>query len=156
MERLAPVGAVYQAGTLSGNPVAMTAGLVTLERIAEPGFFDELGEKTRGLAERLADLGEKHGIPVSTNQAGGMFGFFFSAERPITRYSQVVACDLDRFKRFFHGMLEKGIYLAPSAFETGFMSAAHKAGDIEETLAAAELVFKQLGGQDGGSADACK
>ena len=144
MEHLAPVGPVYQAGTLSGNPIAMTAGLATLEKISEPGFFEELAEKTRVLAEGLANLGNKHGIPVSTNQAGGMFGFFFSAERPITTYSQVVACDLDRFKKFFHGMLAKGIYLAPSAFEAGFVSAAHEASHIDETLAAAELVLKKI------------
>ena len=151
MKRLAPVGPVYQAGTLSGNPVAMTAGLVTLERISEPGFFEKLSEKTGQIADGLAALGNTHGIPLATNRAGGMFGFFFSAERSITRYSQVVACDLDRFNKFFHGMLAEGIYLAPSAFEAGFVSAAHEPADIDETLAAAERVLQKI--QDGAGVD---
>jgi glutamate-1-semialdehyde 2,1-aminomutase len=141
MESLAPLGPVYQAGTLSGNPVAMAAGLKTLELISQPGFYETLQQKTAKLVDGLQSLADQAGIPFTTNALGGMFGLFFSPEPKISRYNQVVACDQARFKQFFHAMLEKGVYLAPSAFEAGFVSAAHTAEDIDATLAAAEQVF---------------
>ncbi|MEQ1636845.1 MAG: glutamate-1-semialdehyde 2,1-aminomutase [Methylococcales bacterium] len=144
MQQLAPLGPVYQAGTLSGNPVAMAAGLKTLELIALPGFFSALAEKTAALVKGLKERAGDAGIKLSTNQVGGMFGLFFSEDEQITRFAQVMRCDQERFKRFFHGMLDQGVYLAPSAFEAGFVSAAHTEADIAQTLAAATAVFKTL------------
>jgi glutamate-1-semialdehyde 2,1-aminomutase len=144
MEKLAPLGPVYQAGTLSGNPVAMAAGLKTLELVAEPGFFESLAEKTRSLAEGLRDRAARAGIPFAVNAVGGMFGLFFTEQDSVGSFAEVMACDAERFKRFFHGMLDQGVYLAPSAFEAGFVSAAHDPGVIEATLQAAERVFSQL------------
>ena len=144
MERIAPLGPVYQAGTLSGNPVAMAAGLATLERISEPGFFERLADRTAALAEGLRLRAEAKGIPLTTNEVGGMFGFFFTDKDRITRFDEVAACDQERFKSFFHGMLDEGVYLAPSAFEAGFVSAAHTDEHIGETLDAAERVFERL------------
>jgi glutamate-1-semialdehyde 2,1-aminomutase len=144
MERLSPLGPVYQAGTLSGNPVAMTAGLTTLNLISEPGFFDALTAKTRSFCESMVGAATEAGIALTSNQVGGMFGLFFSGEAKITSYDQVMACDVERFKKFFHGMLAAGVYLAPSAFEAGFMSSAHSTDDIEQTLAAARNVFAGL------------
>src|SRR5271168_3980983 len=144
MERLAPLGPVYQAGTLSGNPVAMMAGLTTLELISAPGFHQRLGAMTRVLMEKLAAAAAGAGIALASNQVCGMFGIFFTAERNVDRYAKVMACDVERFKRFFHGMLAEGIYFAPSAFEAGFLSAAHSAADIEATVAAAARVFSGL------------
>jgi glutamate-1-semialdehyde 2,1-aminomutase len=144
MEHIAPLGPVYQAGTLSGNPVAMAAGLKTLELISTPGFFDALGTRTSQLVTGLAERAAKAGIPFSTHQVGGMFGIFFTDRSPIVSFEQVMACDQDRFKRFFHGMLDEGIYLAPSAFEAGFVSAAHNQSAIDRTLAAADKVFARL------------
>jgi glutamate-1-semialdehyde 2,1-aminomutase len=141
MEQLAPLGPVYQAGTLSGNPVAMIAGLTTLELISVPGFHQRLGAMTDVLIEALAAAAAETGTPFATNHVCGMFGFFFTAERHVDRYEKVMACDVERFKRFFHGMLDEGIYLAPSAFEAGFLSAAHTAADIEATVAAAARVM---------------
>jgi glutamate-1-semialdehyde 2,1-aminomutase len=141
MEQLAPLGPVYQAGTLSGNPVAMIAGLTTLELISVPGFHQRLGAMTDVLIEALAAAAAETGTPFATNHVCGMFGFFFTAERHVDRYEKVMACDVERFKRFFHGMLDEGIYLAPSAFEAGFLSAAHTAADIETTAAAAARVM---------------
>jgi glutamate-1-semialdehyde 2,1-aminomutase len=141
MELLAPLGPVYQAGTLSGNPVAMIAGLTTLELISVPGFYQRLGAMTDVLIEALAAAAAETGAPFATNHVCGMFGFFFTAERHVDRYEKVMACDVERFKRFFHGMLDEGIYLAPSAFEAGFLSAAHTAADIEATAAAAARVM---------------
>jgi glutamate-1-semialdehyde 2,1-aminomutase len=146
MERLAPLGPVYQAGTLSGNPVAMIAGLATLELVSAPGFHQRLGAQTVALMEKLAAAAAAAGIALATNQVCGMFGIFFTAERNVDRYAKVMACDVERFKRFFHGMLAQGIYLAPSAFEAGFLSAAHSAADIEATAAAAARVFAASGG----------
>ncbi|MBI1422493.1 MAG: glutamate-1-semialdehyde 2,1-aminomutase [Gammaproteobacteria bacterium] len=144
MEKIAPTGPVYQAGTLSGNPVAMAAGLKTLELISQAGFYDRLTQRTTQLVQGLQAAAEKAGIPFTTNQVGGMFGFFFSAEKQISTFQQVSQCDIERFKKFYHGMLDLGIYLAPSAFEAGFVSSVHTEQDIAETIAAAEKVFKTL------------
>ena len=144
MEYLAPLGPVYQAGTLSGNPVAMAAGLKTLELIAAPGFYKDLSAKTVKLTSGLKARANKAGIAFTTNSVGGMFGLFFSHEQKISRFAQVMACDQGLFKRFFHAMLAEGVYLAPSAFEAGFVSAAHSDEDLEQTLAIAEKVFAEL------------
>jgi glutamate-1-semialdehyde 2,1-aminomutase len=144
MEQLAPLGPVYQAGTLSGNPVAMIAGLTTLELLGAPGFHQRLGAMTDILVERLATAAAGAGIALATNHVCGMFGFFFTTERLVDRYDKVMACDVERFKHFFHGMLQEGIYLAPSAFEAGFLSAAHSPADIETTIAAASRVFASI------------
>lgn len=142
MEHLAPLGPVYQAGTLSGNPVAMVAGLKTLELIAEPGFYESVSAKTEKLTSGLKTVAAQAGIAMTTNAVGGMFGLFFSPEQQITRFAQVMQCDQPLFKRFFHAMLEQGVYLAPSAFEAGFVSAAHSDEDLEKTLNAAAAAFK--------------
>ncbi|MGZ8144102.1 MAG: glutamate-1-semialdehyde 2,1-aminomutase [Methylosarcina sp.] len=144
MEYLAPLGPVYQAGTLSGNPVAMAAGLKTLELVSRPGFFEKLTAKTEKLTSGLQNLAEKAGIAMTTHAIGGMFGLFFSQEERMTRFAQVMQSDQDRFKRFFHIMLDRGVYLAPSAFEAGFVSIAHSDEILEETLAIAEAAFQQL------------
>jgi glutamate-1-semialdehyde 2,1-aminomutase len=144
MEQIAPLGPIYQAGTLSGNPVAMAAGLTTLNLISQPGFFDNLGQRVSQLLDGLRERASAASIPLTTNQAGGMFGYFFSDEECITRFDQVSNCDMDRFKRFYHGMLDAGIYLAPAAFEAGFVSGAHTEQDINATLDAAERVFATL------------
>ena len=141
MAHLAPLGPVYQAGTLSGNPLAMAAGLATLRQVAQLGFYDELGAATRGLIDGVVAAAREAGVPMTAACAGGMFGLFFSERDRVTRYDQVTACDLDRFKAFFHGMLDRGHYLAPSAYEAGFVSAAHTQADIDSTIAAAAEVF---------------
>jgi glutamate-1-semialdehyde 2,1-aminomutase len=143
MEQLAPLGPIYQAGTLSGNPVAMTAGLVTLDLLSVADFHARLAAKTQRLCAELAAAANENGVPLTTNYVGGMFGLFFTTET-VTTYAQAVACDIERFKRFFHGMLAEGVYLAPSAFEAGFMSAAHTEEDIDATLAAARRVFVRI------------
>ena len=144
MECLAPLGPVYQAGTLSGNPVAMAAGLKTLELIARPGFYEDLAAKTEKLTTGLTERAQLAGIPFTTNRVGGMFGLFFSTESQVSSFAQVMQCDQARFKRFFHAMLEDGIYLAPSAFEAGFVSVAHSDDDLEATLSTAAAIFKRL------------
>jgi glutamate-1-semialdehyde 2,1-aminomutase len=144
MESIAPVGPVYQAGTLSGNPVAMAAGLKTLELVSKPGFYDALAEKTRYLAEGLRDRAARAGIALRVNRVGGMFGLFFTERETVTRFEHVMGCNLERFRRFFHGMLGEGVYLAPSAFEAGFVSAAHDYDVLDRTLASAERVFSRL------------
>jgi glutamate-1-semialdehyde 2,1-aminomutase len=144
MASIAPDGPVYQAGTLSGNPLAMAAGIATLEQLEAAEFFNDLGATTRKLADGLASLASDAGIPLCVEASGGMFGFVFSDDGPIRRFSQVVAADVERFKKFFHGMLDHGIYLAPSAFETGFVSSAHGDDEISQTLDAAQAVFKSL------------
>ncbi len=144
MDWIAPDGPVYQAGTLSGNPLAMAAGLATLRALAQPGFHEALALKTRALCDGLQSRARSAGISFLAQAVGGMFGLFFTAEERITRFSQVMACDVGRFRRFFHGMLEAGIYLAPSAFEAGFVSAAHSDADIEASLEAASDVFRRL------------
>ena len=143
MEKLAPLGPIYQAGTLSGNPVAMAAGLAMLDLIAAPGFHDRLAAKTRQLCDGLIAAAREAGVPLTTNAVGGMFGVFFT-EEPVTTYAQAVACDVERFKAFFHGMLAEGVYLAPSAFEAGFLSSAHTDADIDATLSAARRVFARV------------
>ena len=144
MASIAPDGPVYQAGTLSGNPVAMAAGLKTLELIDDDTFWDALSAKTQTLVDGFARAAADAGIPVAVENLGGMFGMVFTDDGPVRSYAQVAAADIDRFKRFFHGMLEHGIYLAPSAFEAGFVSIAHSDEDLEETLAAAATVFRSL------------
>jgi glutamate-1-semialdehyde 2,1-aminomutase len=133
MEKIAPLGPVYQAGTLSGNPVAVAAGLATLKAIQAPGFYDRLSERTCALTEGLATAATKAGVPFSTQSIGGMFGFYFAENAPQS-FAEVMACDKEAFNRFFHRMLDAGVYLAPSAFEAGFVSAAHSANDIETTV----------------------
>lgn len=144
MDYIAPTGPVYQAGTLSGNPLAMAAGLAMLENISKPNFYTDLSETTRQLIDGLAGAATEANIPMTFNQVGAMFGFFFSEEKQISTYEQVMNCDQERFKKFYHGMLEQGIYLAPSAFETGFVSSAHSKADINATIEAAKVVFKKL------------
>ncbi|GAB4170135.1 MAG: glutamate-1-semialdehyde 2,1-aminomutase [Rhodocyclaceae bacterium] len=142
MEKLAPLGPVYQAGTLSGNPVAVAAGLATLEAIREPGFHARLESRTRSLCEGLAAAARSHGVPFSAQSVGGMFGLYFRAEAP-RNYAEVMECDPDRFKRFFHGMLARGHYFAPSAYEAGFVSAAHGDAEIASTVEAARALFAE-------------
>jgi len=144
MNHIAPDGPVYQAGTLSGNPVAMAAGLATLTAIQKKGFHQGLAARTSALMQGLEDAAKEIGIPLTTQSVGAMFGVFFTDEDSITSFSQVMACDVDRFRKFYHGMLDAGIYLAPSAFEAGFMSAAHTDDDISATLDAARMVMKSL------------
>lgn len=144
MSHIAPLGPVYQAGTLSGNPVAMAAGLKTLELISQEGFYDVLFRKTDQLMAGLNAVAQKHGIPFTSNHVGSMFGFFFTEEQQITNYQQVMSCNIERFNRFFHGMLQAGVYLAPASYEAGFMSAAHSDADIEFTIAAADKVMAGL------------
>ncbi|MFO1406431.1 MAG: glutamate-1-semialdehyde 2,1-aminomutase [Steroidobacteraceae bacterium] len=144
MEHIAPLGPVYQAGTLSGNPVAMAAGLATLEGIAAPGFHAALAEKTDRLVHGLTAAARAAGVPLATNHVCGMFGLFFTDAPHVNSYAEATACDVERFKRFFHGMLDEGVYLAPSAFEAGFVSAAHGDAEIEATVAAAARVFSRL------------
>lgn len=144
MERIAPLGPVYQAGTLSGNPIAMAAGLKTLELISEPGFYETLGERTRQLADGLRRRAAAAGVGLTTNQAGGMFGIFFTHAERVTNYAQATACDQARFRAFFHAMLARGVYLAPSAFEAGFVSAAHGETEIAATLDAAKEAFAAI------------
>jgi glutamate-1-semialdehyde 2,1-aminomutase len=146
MEKIAPLGPVYQAGTLSGNPVAVAAGLATIERVLEPGFFDALSRSTRALCDGLADAARRHRIPFSAASIGGMFGLFFR-ESPPASYAEVMECDRERFNRFFHLMLEQGVYLAPSAFEAGFVSAAHGPAEIDATVHAADRAFASLASQ---------
>jgi glutamate-1-semialdehyde 2,1-aminomutase len=141
MEMIAPTGPVYQAGTLSGNPVAMAAGLATLELLEEETAYPTLYARTNQLMEGLQELAKDAGIPLTTNHVGSMFGFFFTEESQVTNFKQVMACNIERFNRFFHGMLEQGVYLAPASYEAGFMSTAHSVDDIDQTLNAAQKVF---------------
>ena len=144
MEKLSPLGPVYQAGTLSGNPIAMTAGLKTLELISAPGFFDGVTAMTSELVNGLRDAAATAGVPLTTNQVGAMFGIFFTTADAVTNYAQATACNQAQFNAFFHAMLERGVYLAPSAFEAGFVSAAHSKDDIAATLSAAAEAFAQV------------
>jgi len=140
MSQIAPSGPIYQAGTLSGNPVAMAAGLATLELIQAPGFYESLEAKTNTLCDGLESAAHSAGIAVSTNRSCAMYGLFFSAEK-VTTFAQATACDVAGFRRFFHAMLKRGVYFAPSAFEAGFISAAHSDADIDATIAAAREAF---------------
>jgi glutamate-1-semialdehyde 2,1-aminomutase len=144
MERIAPLGPVYQAGTLSGNPVAMAAGLAQLEIVSQPGFYESLFARTDTLVNGLRAAAERHGIALTSNHVGSMWGLFFTEAEQVTNYAQVMACDTARFNRFFHGMLEEGVYLAPASYEAGFLSSAHSDADLEFTIAAADRVFSTL------------
>jgi glutamate-1-semialdehyde 2,1-aminomutase len=144
MAHLAPLGPVYQAGTLSGNPLAMSAGIATLKKVGVPGFFDTLTETTRSLVTGLAEAAADAGVPLATESVGGMFGLFFTENDCVSSFAEVMACDSERFSTFFHGMLKRGIYLAPSAFEAGFVSVTHSNAEIGETLTAAAEVFAEL------------
>lgn len=145
MEQLAPMGPVYQAGTLSGNPVAMAAGLTTLDLVSEDGFYAPIFAATERLTTGLQSIADKLGIPFTTNHVGSMFGLFFSEDEKVTRYEQVMNCDTARFNKFFHGMLEHGVYLAPASYEAGFVSAAHSEDVVNASLDAAEKVMKGFG-----------
>jgi glutamate-1-semialdehyde 2,1-aminomutase len=144
MEHIAPLGPVYQAGTLSGNPVAMAAGLATLDGLSVPGFHARLAVTTERLVTGLREAARSAGVPLATNHVCGMFGLFFTEAAQVTSYSEATACNVERFKRFFHGMLDQGVYLAPSAFEAGFVSAAHTDREIDATIAAAQRVFAKI------------
>ncbi|HEY2345062.1 MAG TPA: glutamate-1-semialdehyde 2,1-aminomutase [Xanthomonadaceae bacterium] len=148
MSQIAPSGPIYQAGTLSGNPVAMAAGLATLELIQQPGFHAELDRKTRLLTDALRAVAIEAGVPFSTNRVCGMFGLFFLGpdftDAKVESYAQAIACDVAMFRRFFHGMLKRGVYLAPSAFEAGFLSSAHSEEDIAATFTAARETFAEI------------
>ena len=144
MEKIAPLGPVYQAGTLSGNPVAMAAGLATLDIISQPGFYEPLFAKTEKLVRGLREAAQQAGIPMTSNHVGSMWGVFFTEEKTITNYQQVMACNTARFNRFFHGMLQEGVYLAPASYEAAFMSSVHSDEDIAATIAAAKNVFSTL------------
>ena len=141
MEQIAPAGPIYQAGTLSGNPVAMAAGLAMLELVSEPGFHDRLSTTTQALCRGFEAAAREAGVPLTTNAVGAMFGLFFT-DQTVDTYAQAIACDTAAFNRFFHAMLERGVYLAPSAFEAGFVSSAHDDAAVDATLAAARDAFK--------------
>ena len=144
MDYVAPDGPVYQAGTLSGNPVAMAAGLETLRLISEPGFFEAVADRTGYLCSVIKTAADKHGVPLCTQHVGAMFGIFFTDAESVQSFSQVMACDGDKFNSFFHAMLHSGVYLAPSAFETGFVSSAHSIEDVEATAVAADNAFAKM------------
>ena len=143
MEHISPLGPVYQAGTLSGNPIAMTAGLKTMELISQPGFYDELAKKVTFLTDGILDAAKTNGIDMTCNRIGGMFGLFFSNQQ-VTSFEQATQCNVDQFKAFFHGMLNEGVYLAPSAYEAGFVSAAHTEADLQQTIDAASRVLSTI------------
>lgn len=145
MSHIAPEGPVYQAGTLAGNPLAVAAGLATLEVIRAPDFFESLGQRAEAMLSQLRDLAGAASVPFTTSQAGAMFGMFFSEDENVDTFDRVMACNIEHFRGFFHGMLDNGVYLAPSAFEAGFISAAHGEREIELTLAAAEKAFAAIG-----------
>jgi glutamate-1-semialdehyde 2,1-aminomutase len=145
MEKIAPLGPVYQAGTLSGNPVAVAAGLATLKQVLQPGFFDRLSATTTRLVEGMQGVAAEAGLEFSAQAVGSMFGLYFRSKPPQS-YAEVMTCDREAFNRFFHLMLAEGVYLAPSAFEAGFVSAAHGDAEVEETLAAARRAFLALAG----------
>ena len=144
MESLAPIGPVYQAGTLSGNPIAMTAGLTTLKLLSERGFHDKLKRKTKLLVDGILEAAKNNNIPLTANYVTGMFGLFFSEEEKITQFSQVTTCNQTQFNSFFNNMLESGVYLAPSSYEAGFMSYAHEEKEIEKTIELANQAFAKL------------
>jgi glutamate-1-semialdehyde 2,1-aminomutase len=143
MQKIAPLGPVYQAGTLSGNPVAVAAGLATLKLVEARDFQAKVEATTKALVEGLAKEAKAAGVVFSAQHVGSMFGLYFRAAPPAS-FAEVMQCDKDRFNKFFHAMLERGVYLAPSAYEAGFVSSAHGAADIDATLAAARASFKAL------------
>ncbi len=143
MQCIAPLGPVYQAGTLSGNPIAMSAGLKTLELIAQPGFYDALSKKVQFLTDGILAAAKTAGIAMTANRVGGMFGLFFS-EQPVHSFEQATQCNNEHFKTFFHGMLDAGVYLAPSSYEAGFVSAAHTEADLQRTIYVAGQILKTL------------
>ena len=143
MEHLAPLGAVYQAGTLSGNPVATACGLATLKEIQKPGFFEDLGRKTQNLISGLTQAAHGAGVPFCGDSQGGMFGFFLMNELP-QNYAKVMTTDSPKFNKLFHGLLDRGVYIAPALYEAGFVSSAHSDADISATVAVAQEVFKTL------------
>ena len=149
MEHVSPLGPVYQAGTLSGNPIAMASGLATLDIISADGFYEPLFAHTEALCQGIQAEADKAGIPFTTNYAGTMFGLFFTEEEKVQNYQQVMACDTDRFKRFFHSMLDQGVYLAPASYEAGFMSSAHTDEHIELTIEAAGKAMVKIAQEDG-------
>ncbi|MEM1113414.1 MAG: glutamate-1-semialdehyde 2,1-aminomutase [Pseudomonadota bacterium] len=144
MEQIAPLGPVYQAGTLSGNPIAVAAGMTALELISAPGFYEPLFAATAKLTAGMREAADRAGVPFTTNHTGTMFGAFFTSEPEVMNYAQVMACDTATFNHFFHKMLEAGVYLAPASYEAGFMSSAHSDEDIEHTVAAAAEAFASL------------
>ncbi|HEX4798414.1 MAG TPA: glutamate-1-semialdehyde 2,1-aminomutase [Burkholderiales bacterium] len=143
MEKIAPLGPVYQAGTLSGNPLAVAAGLATLKKVQAPGFFERLAATARSLCDGLASAARKHAVAFSAQSVGSMFGLYFRSQPPAS-YAEVMQCDKEAFTRFFHAMLERGVYFAPSAYEVGFVSAAHSEADIAATIAAADAAFGSM------------
>ncbi|MDD9891976.1 MAG: aminotransferase class III-fold pyridoxal phosphate-dependent enzyme, partial [Gammaproteobacteria bacterium] len=144
MQQIAPTGPVYQAGTLSGNPLAMAAGLTTLELISADGFYEDLTAKTTQLLTGLQRAADDAGIAFTTSQVGAMFGLFFTEQKQVTSFAESTACNAERFKQFFHAMLDEGVYLAPSAYEAGFVSATHSEADLERTIEAAKKAFSAL------------
>jgi glutamate-1-semialdehyde 2,1-aminomutase len=144
MHKIAPLGPVYQAGTLSGNPVAMSAGLRTLELISEPGFYDALSAKVETLVNGIMQAAQANEIPLAENHVGGMFGLFFTDQPQVTDFAGATGCDQEQFKAFYHAMLERGVYLAPSSFEAGFVSSSHSESDIQATITAAGEAFATL------------
>ena len=144
MRHISPDGPVYQAGTLSGNPVAMAAGLASLGEIEKEGLYEQLTQTTQILAEGFKKLANKHGIPMSVNYAGSMFGLFFTDVERVTNYQQAISCNTEQFNHFYHGMLENGVYLAPASYEAGFVSAAHSDEIVQQTLAIADKVLADV------------
>jgi len=144
MECIAPLGGVYQAGTLSGNPLAMRAGIAMFKHLREPGFYDKLAAQLAKLLAGLQAAADEAGIPFKTQQVGGMFGLYFTDQEDITSFDSMLACDVEAFKKFFHGMLKRGVYLAPSAFEAGFISSMHSDQDIADTIQAAKETFAEM------------
>lgn len=144
MDHIAPTGPVYQAGTLSGNPVAMAAGLAALNLLEDRDLYTQMNSRVSELTQGLQDLADNAGIPFTTTQVGGMFGFFFTDDKHVSSFQQATHCNMDHFRIFYHEMMKRGVYLAPSAFEAGFMSMAHSEADIEETLQAAEHAFSMI------------
>jgi glutamate-1-semialdehyde 2,1-aminomutase len=144
MLQIAPTGPVYQAGTLSGNPVAMAAGLASLKEVQRPGLYQQLSASTQSLAEAMKKIANRHGVPMAVNYSGSMFGLFFTTEQNVSNYKQATSCNTAQFNRFYHGMLDQGVYLAPASYEAGFVSAAHTPEIIQQTLDIADKVLADV------------